>query len=108
VLIIAAILLLFLVPAPWNVVAFAIGAVLWVLELIGWNQTVKRRRRVVGAQTLIGQDAIVTEPCRPKGQVRLSGETWSARCAAGAGPGETVRVVGREGLTLIVEPVAPA
>ncbi|HSC50137.1 MAG TPA: NfeD family protein, partial [Gaiellaceae bacterium] len=59
-----------------------------------------------GAQTLIGKEAVVSEPCRPAGQVRLDGEIWQARCSAGASPGDRVRVVGRDGLTLLVEPVA--
>ena len=44
----------------------------------------------------------------PVGQVRLNGEIWEARCEAGAGTGERVRVTGRKRLTLIVEPVAKA
>jgi membrane protein implicated in regulation of membrane protease activity len=35
--------------------------------------------------------------------VRISGEIWAARCSAGADVGEEVRVVGRDGLTLLVE-----
>jgi membrane-bound serine protease (ClpP class) len=59
----------------------------------------------VGAQTLIGKDAIVSTSCRPRGQVRLAGEVWEAHCDAGAAPGDTVRVVGREALTLLVVPI---
>jgi membrane protein implicated in regulation of membrane protease activity len=104
VLIIVAVVLLLLLPGPWNIVAFIVVALLWLVELYGWNRTVRRRRRVVGAQTLIGDTAVVTTPCRPLGQVRLRGETWEARCERGAGEGETVRVIGRDKLTLIVEP----
>jgi len=50
----------------------------------------------------------VTEPCHPSGQVRLAGEIWAARCDQGADPGDTVRVVGRDDLTLVVEPVVAA
>ena len=39
------------------------------------------------------------------GQVRIGGEIWQARCEAGADTGETVRVVGLNGLTLLVERV---
>ncbi len=106
VLIFLAIALLFVLSSPWNLIGFLVVIPLWVLELLGWNRTVKRRRRVVGAETLIGRDAVVISPCRPRGQVRLDGEIWAARCDAGAGDRETVRVVGRDGLTLIVEPAA--
>jgi membrane protein implicated in regulation of membrane protease activity len=37
--------------------------------------------------------------------VRIGGEIWQARCEAGADTGETVRVVGLSGLTLLVERV---
>ena len=67
---------------------------------------VATNRKAVGAETLIGREAVVTLPCRPVGQVRLDGEIWEARCEAGASPGDRVRVTGREKLTLIVEPVA--
>ena len=105
-LIILAFILLFLLPSPWNLVGFLVAIPLWFVELLAWNRTVKHRRRAVGAQTLIGKDATVTEPCRPSGQVRLNGEIWGARCDEGADPGDTVRVVGRDNLTLVVERVA--
>jgi len=101
-LILIAILLLLVLPSPWNVVAFLVLIPLWVLELLGWNRTVKHRRQVVGAQTLIGRDSVVVTPCEPDGQVRLDGEIWEAHCDAGAAPGDRVRVVDRDGLTLIV------
>jgi membrane-bound serine protease (ClpP class) len=107
VLIILAFILLFLLPSPWNWVGFLVAIPLWFIELLAWNRTVRHKRKVVGAQTLIGKNATVTEPCRPTGQVRLDGEIWEARCDAGADPGDTVRVIGRENLTLVVEP-APA
>src|SRR5262249_8239705 len=69
-----------------------------------WNRTVRHKPAVVGAQTLIGREAVVLSPCRPEGQVRLDGEIWQARCGAGADPGDTVRVVGRGGLPLVVAP----
>ena len=105
-LIVVAFLLLFLLPSPWNLVGFLVAIPLWVIELLAWNRTVKHRKKAVGAQTLIGTEGVVSAPCRPVGQIRLNGEIWEARCEAGASPGDRVRVVGRDGLTLIVE--APA
>jgi membrane protein implicated in regulation of membrane protease activity len=106
VLIFLAVILLLLLPSPWNVIGFIVVLPIWVLELFAWNRTVKHRRKAVGAQTLIGKDAVVSTPCRPVGQVRLNGEIWEARCAAGASPGDRVRVIGRDGLTLVVEAAA--
>jgi membrane-bound serine protease (ClpP class) len=103
-LIFLAIALLLLLSSPWNLIAFLVLLPVWVLELFGWNRTTKRYRKSVGADTLIGREAVVSVPCRPVGQVRLDGEIWEARCEAGADPGQTVTVVGRDRLTLIVEP----
>ena len=105
-LILVAIALLFVLPAPWNVVAFLVLVPLWIAELLGWNQTVKYQRRVVGAETMIGRDAVVVAACLPAGQIQFDGEIWEARCDAGAAVGQSVRVVGREQLTLIVSPLS--
>jgi membrane-bound serine protease (ClpP class) len=106
VLIFLAVALLLILPSPWNVIGFIVVLPIWVLELFAWNRTVKHRKKAVGAQTLIGKDAVVTTPCRPVGQVRLDGEIWEARCDAGASPGDRVRVIGRDGLQLVVEAAA--
>jgi membrane protein implicated in regulation of membrane protease activity len=106
VLIILAIALLLLLPSPWSFVGFFGVFALWLVELGLWNRTVRHRRKVVGAQTLIGKDAVVSTPCRPVGQVRLDGEIWEARCESGASPGDRVRVTGRDGLMLVVEATA--
>lgn len=102
-LILVAIALLILLSSPWNLVAFVVVTLLWLLELAGWSRTVKHRRKVVGAQTLIGEQAVVVVACRPDGQVKHGGEIWGARCTSGAAVGETVRIVGLNGLTLEVE-----
>jgi membrane-bound serine protease (ClpP class) len=53
-----------------------------------------------------GSDALVKTLLSPRGVVYAAGEEWSARSNAGTAiaPGSHVRVVGQEGLTLIVEP----
>jgi membrane-bound serine protease (ClpP class) len=106
VLLIAAIVAAFLfVPTPWGIVLVAVAAVLELAETAFWIRVSRRRHVQVGAETLIGAVAAVTEPCRPLGQVRLAGELWQARCDAGADEGDRVRVVGRSGLVLVVEPL---
>ena len=107
-LIIVAFLLLFLLPTPWNIVGFLVVIPLWILELLAWNRSMKGRRKAVGAETLLGREAVVMAACRPRGQVRIDGEIWEARCDAGAGEGDTVRIVDRDNLALIVEPTGPA
>jgi membrane-bound ClpP family serine protease len=101
-----ALVLLFVLPSPWGFVGFGIGLVCFAGEVSFWQRRVRGRRAVVGAQTLIGQVGTVVTPCRPTGQVRISGEIWAARSEVGVDRGDTVTVVGRNELTLIVEPAA--
>jgi membrane-bound serine protease (ClpP class) len=106
VLLITGLVLLFLLPTPWNVVALLAGLLLWLGEVFVIWRLVRQKQVQAGAETLVGRTATVIAACRPLGQVRLSGESeiWRARCAEGAEQGETVRVVGLDQLTLIVEP----
>ena len=103
-LIIVALILLFVLPHPWNVIVAAVLAVAWLGELFLWNRTVRGRRRVVGAQTLVGMIGEVRETCRPRGQVFVNGELWEARCEEGADRGTQVKVLAVNGLTLDVRP----
>jgi membrane-bound serine protease (ClpP class) len=98
-----ALVLLLVLPWPWSLVGFLIALVLFCGELFFWNRRVRGRRSEVGAQTLIGRQAVVVSACRPRGQVRVQGEIWTARCDAGSDPGDAVEVVGRDGLTLVVQ-----
>jgi membrane protein implicated in regulation of membrane protease activity len=105
VLLIAGFVLLFLLPSPWNLIAFLAGLLLWLGEVFVIWRLVRRKQVQAGAETLVGRTATVIVACRPLGQVRLSGESeiWRARCAEGAEQGETVRVLALDQLTLIVE-----
>jgi membrane protein implicated in regulation of membrane protease activity len=103
-LLILAFVLLFLLPDPWNWIGFGTCAVLFGGELAFWNRTVRGRRPQVGAETLIGARGVTATPCRPDGQVRVEGALWAARCRTEADEGTPVTVVGRDELTLIVEP----
>jgi membrane protein implicated in regulation of membrane protease activity len=100
-----AILVLLVLSSPWDFIGFVVCLVLGFGELFLWNRTVRKKRVAAGAETLIGSKAKVLAPCRPDGQVQIGGEIWEARCAAGADAGETVRIVGRRGLALVVERV---
>jgi membrane protein implicated in regulation of membrane protease activity len=107
-LLVAILLAVLVLPAPWNVAAVAIGAAWEVTTALGglwWSQSHAARVR---AETLVGREVEVRTACRPLGQVRVKGEIWRARCDEGAAAGETVRVVGIDGLNLIVQSARPA
>jgi membrane protein implicated in regulation of membrane protease activity len=99
----AVLLAVFVLPFGWGVAAVSAAAALEVAEIFFWVWLSKRYTVQVGAETLLGARAVVVTPCRPNGQVRVQGELWQARCREGADPGETVRVVVLDGLTLVVE-----
>jgi membrane protein implicated in regulation of membrane protease activity len=99
----AALVSLVVLPSPWNALGFVVCLVLFGGEVVFWHRTVRERRAKAGAETLVGQTASVVAACRPEGQVRLAGELWGARSREGAERGETVVVIGRDGLTLLVE-----
>ena len=97
-------LAVFVVPHPWGLLLVVAAGVVELAESWFWIHLSRRWRIRAGAETLIGSSAQVVAECRPLGQVRVHGELWRARCDAGADVGETARIVGREGLTLLIEP----
>ena len=106
-LLVGAILLaVYVLPDSWAVLVIGIAAVVEVAETFFWIWLSRRGRVKVGPETLIGATAEVVAACRPRGQVRLAGELWQARCEEGADVGESVRVRALEGLTLLVDRAA--
>jgi membrane protein implicated in regulation of membrane protease activity len=61
---------------------------------------------VVGASDVVGMVGEVERDLSPTGTVYVGRESWSARLQDGgtAPRGSHVKVVGKQGLTLIVEP----
>ena len=103
---IAALVVLLILPSPWNLYVSGACLVGFAGEVGFWNRRVRGKRKRVGVEALIDAEGTVLTPCHPVGQVLVVGERWEARCDEGADPGEKVRVVGIEGLTLTVEKVA--
>ncbi len=103
-LLIALALAIFVLPAPWGLVAVVIGGVLEIAEttlFIWWS---KRRKATVGVETLVGKVGVAESSLWPEGQVRVGGEIWRARCAGGCDSGTRVVVRAIDGLTLVVDP----
>ena len=96
-----------------QVVIGAIAAVILILVVAGIVRATTRRRGSnedeFGAggrpQVAIGTRGVAKTALGPSGVVLAAGEQWTARAARGVRiePDQTVRVVGQEGLTLIVE-----
>jgi membrane-bound serine protease (ClpP class) len=59
---------------------------------------------VTGSEALLGAEGEVISWQGEEGRVRLKGEIWRARAAASLQPGGRVKVLGRDGLVLLVQP----
>jgi membrane protein implicated in regulation of membrane protease activity len=98
-----AIILALFVPWPWNLIVLVLGIVGEVGEIVYGSRIAKRWRPRTGAESMVGLEAEVASPCRPRGQVRILGELWEAMCEGGAEAGDLVRVTDVDGLRLVVE-----
>jgi membrane-bound serine protease (ClpP class) len=101
---IALVLAIFVLPAPWGVVAVGLAGVIEVAETVFFVKWSKRRRASVGVETLVGKRGVTVGELWPTGQVKVDGEIWQARCDGGCDPGTQVVVRSIEGLTLVVDP----
>jgi membrane-bound serine protease (ClpP class) len=82
--------------------AVTAGLILLVLSLLLRS---RRRPVVTGKEALIGAggEALMWE--QDEGRVRVQGEVWRARAAQPLQPGTRIKVINRDGLVLVVEPV---
>ena len=85
--------------------AFALLSAAFFMLVIAMVVKARRRPVVTGREELLGAIGEVTESRGRAGRVRLHSESWAARSHCPLQPGQRVRVVDMEGLTLVVEPV---
>jgi len=108
ILILAILVAVLFLDSPWSIVVLVAGCILEFGEIAllrRWSKRIDKRTAVTtGSEALIGREAEVVEQCQPVGTVRVNGELWAARCSEGARSGDTVRVNGVDGLTLVVSP----
>ena len=80
----------------------------WLLKDAALYPLCKRAFEKEPSETekLIGREAETVTSLSPQGLIRLNGEQWSARLHNGAhlDAGQTIRVIGADGLVLLVEP----
>lgn len=103
----ASIVGLFLLPSPWNAIAFGAALVVEVGELYLWKRFLDRYRVRGGVEGMIGERAVVIEPCDPRGRVRVRGEIWTAIAEDGTplAAGEKVTVLAVDGLSVTISPL---
>ena len=96
--------------SPFVVAGVMLGTVGFFVFVLGAVYRVRRRPAAVGGEALLGEVGTVTVDLAPRGMIEVAGELWRAELAPGlAGQverGQRVRVVGRHGLTLDVQPAA--
>ena len=85
-----------------------VGLSAWILKdfvLYPLVRTAYQSDVKTGIEQLIGDIGIVQSELAPRGKVRVRGELWSAEIAPGSQPlarGEPVRILGAQGVILIV------
>ncbi len=84
----------------------ALASALFLVGAVGLVLRARRRRVVSGSEELIGARGEVLEDCAGEGRARIHGEVWAVRARVPLAAGRRVRVTGRDGLTLLVEPLA--
>jgi membrane-bound serine protease (ClpP class) len=88
----------------------AIGVVLIVIAAIAaWLLyaaiRAQYRRVKTGKEALIGAKGVAVTDIKPKGEIRVLGEFWQATAnESQINNGQTVEVVGMEGMFLVVKP----
>jgi membrane-bound serine protease (ClpP class) len=91
----------------WLLVLVAATVVLFFAFVVKAVMSARRLPKPGGLEDLIGQEGVAVTDLAPDGQVRARREAWSATSPREAiTSGAEVRIVGVEGLRLIVEPIA--
>jgi len=87
------------------IVAVALAMAAFSLFALGAGLRAQRRAPAMVGLEVVGQVGVARSDLAPAGTVHVAGEEWSAVAVDGTIPaGQRVRVVGREGLRLYVEP----
>jgi len=90
------------------VIGAAIGSAALILLVLAALLRSRKRPVVTGGEALIGAEGEAVAWQDSEGRVRVQGEVWQARAKASLPTGTRVKVVGRDGLVLLVEAVRPA
>jgi membrane-bound ClpP family serine protease len=101
------ILLFFNIQISWPVIIFLV--IVFIASIYIIHRLIipaLHRRKVNGAEGMVGLVGKVVEPLNPNGLIKAEGEVWKARSINGpVAAGKKVRITGFEGLTLLVKPL---
>jgi membrane protein implicated in regulation of membrane protease activity len=103
VLLLVALALVLVLPAPWGLVGAVACGAFALVEVGYWQRRMRGWKVQTGAEKLVGSTGHVTKACEPVGQVRVLGELWQARSSFPLPRGTPIRVVALRGLTVDVE-----
>jgi membrane-bound serine protease (ClpP class) len=93
--------------SPAAIAAMTVLVAAFFVFVLGKGIRAQARKVAFGSESLIGGVGTAVTDVAPSGLVQMAGEQWSARASEGAiRKGDRVLVVGREGLFLLVRPVA--
>jgi membrane-bound serine protease (ClpP class) len=93
---------------PWTLIGGVTAASLaFTLLVVGMAVKARRRPVVSGGEALLGAAGEVLEHREGQWWARVQGEMWEVRSSSGLRRHQRVRVRGRDGLTLLVEPEQP-
>jgi membrane-bound serine protease (ClpP class) len=91
----------------WHLIGgVALAAAALLLLLMTMFARSRQRPVTTGQEEMVGSQARVIDWQGGQGRVRVHGEIWQARGPAALQPGEEVRVIGIDGLTLTVQACA--
>jgi membrane-bound serine protease (ClpP class) len=91
---------------PWDLIALVTGtSVVFFMLVLGMAMRARTRPVVSGRDELIGSGGEILEEQQGEWWARVRSELWRVRSSAPLRVNQRVRVVGIDGLTLIVEPV---
>jgi len=93
------------IQVSWQVVAgLTAASAAFFLGVLGFAARARLRPVRTGAEEMIGSIGEVAHWEDGEGRIHVHGEIWAAKSGARLAKGQLVRVVGRSGLTLAVEP----
>ena len=85
------------------VTLFVVAAILVLIFAQGFRAQFRHVK--TGREALIGAVGIATSDLNPKGEVRVMSEFWEATANKNIAAGQIIKVVGMDGLTLVVAAV---